>query len=505
MAWTEGYVSEINYTYGFYGELSPLKLTLATAIKAIHPPDLNEPFNYCELACGRGYTTNLLASCYPQAQFYANDFNPNHILEARKLAKSAGSQNVHFFDDSFTEFLYQDLPQFDFIVLHGIYSWITPENRQAIVEFIKKKLNVGGLVYVSYNALPGWAAAMPMQGLMLRHRKHSSEPILQCIEEALNLTERLIDTNAGYFVQNPALKPRYEGLKQQNRYYLVHEYFNEEWNSFYFDEVAQELDEAKLNFIGSANIIDYIDILNLTQEALTELNTIKDPIYKEVVRDFYINTQFRRDIFARGQVQMTPPEHTKIIENIRYALIVPPSTIKLDHTFAVGNVTLQKEIYEPICELLAESPATMKELHSHDTLKKNPINNIYQALMVLTAIGYAHPAVDDETCEYRQQFTNAFNIAVIERAIISDEMAYLASPLIGSGVGVSSIEQLLLLAVMQGEEGVDFVWGIYSSQNKKLIKDGKVLEKAEDNIAYIKEIAEDFYNNRLSILESLGI
>lgn len=505
MAWTEGYVAEINYTYGFYGELSPLKLTLATTIKAIHPFDTKQSFNYCELACGRGYTTNLLASCYPQAQFYANDFNPNHIVEAKKLATSAGSQNVHFFDDSFSEFLHQDLPQFDFIVLHGIYSWITPENRKAIVKFIKNKLKVGGLVYISYNALPGWAAAMPMQSLMLRHRKNSSEPILECIEEALNLTGRLIDTNASYFAQNPTLKSRYETLKQQNRYYLAHEYFNQEWNSFYFDQVVEELEEAKLNFIGSANFIDYIDIVNLRQEAQEELRKIKNPIYREVVRDFYLNTQFRRDIFGRGQLQMTPSEHIKIIENIRYALIVPPNIIKLDHTFPVGNVTLQKDIYEPICELLTASPLTMKELRNHPSLNQKSLNHIYQALMVLTALGYVHPAVDDETYEKRQQFTNAFNIAVIERALVSEEMNFLASPLIGNGIAVSPLEQLLLFAKYQNLDPVNFVWQIYSSQDKKFIKDQKVLQTPEENIAHLQEITKDFETNRFPILKSLGL
>lgn len=505
MAWNEGYVAEINYTYGFYGELSPLKLSLATALKSIHPPELNQPFNYCELACGRGYTTNLLASCYPQAQFYANDFNPNHIVEAQKLAQTADTKNVHFFDDSFKEFLDRDLPSFDFIVLHGIYSWISTENRQAIVEFIRKKLKVGGLVYLSYNALPGWAVAMPMQGLMMRYKKHSSEPILQSIENALHFTGKLIESNAGYFVQNPALKSRYEGLKSQNRHYLAHEYFNEEWNSFYFDQVAEELNEAKLNFVGSAQFIDYIDILNLSEQAVQELNQIKDPIYREVVRDFYVNTQFRRDIFARGKVPMTPQEHIKFIENLRYALIVPLKTIKLDHTFAVGNVTFQKEVYEPICKLLAESPLTMKEIHNHPSLNKMPINNIYQALIVLTGIGYIHPAVDDDTFEVRQESTKRFNLGVIEKALISEEMGFLASPLIGNAVAVSPVEQLLLLAKYQGEDGVKFVWQIFSNQGKKMIKDNKVLETPKENIAYLTELAQNFYLDRLPILEKLGI
>jgi len=259
MSWTEGYVLEVNYTSGFYGELSPLKLGLATLMKSIQPPDSGQEFTYCELACGQGFTTNILAATYPHAQFYANDFNPSHIATARDLAAKAGMKNILFFDDSFEEFLERDLPQFDFISLHGTYSWISAKNRQEIVNFIRRNLKVGGLVYISYNALPGWSAAMPMRALMLRHCQHSSEPILTRIEQALNFTGELLEANASYFDQNPILKNRYERLKEQNRYYLAHEYFNQEWNSFYFDEVAKELEDAKLKYVGSAHINDHID------------------------------------------------------------------------------------------------------------------------------------------------------------------------------------------------------------------------------------------------------
>ncbi len=115
---------------------------------------------------------------------------------------------------------------------------------------------------------------MPMQALMLRHGQHSSESILTRIEQALNFTGELLEANASYFVQNPILKSRYERLKDQNRYYLAHEYFNQEWNSFYFDEVAKELEDAKLKYVGSAHINDHIDMVNLSPAAQEKLAKI---------------------------------------------------------------------------------------------------------------------------------------------------------------------------------------------------------------------------------------
>ncbi len=505
MTWNEGYVTEINYTYGFYGELSPLKLALATTLKSVYPPNLNQSFNFCELACGRGYTTNLLASAYPHAQFYANDFNPSHIVEAKTLAEAAGTKNVHFFDDSFGEFINQDLPSFDFIVLHGIYSWITPANRQEIVNFIRQKLKVVGLVYISYNTLPGWAAAMPLQALMLKYRRHSSQLILESIEGALDFAGQLMSANAGYFTQNPTLKSRYDHLKGSNRHYLAHEYFNEQWNSFYFDQVVEELDFAKLRFVGSAQVIDNIDILNLTPPAQTLLSQIKDPIYREVIRDYFLNTQFRRDIFARGLLQITAVEQINVLNNIRYALIVPLSAVQLKHKFAAGEVALQEDIYMAICSTLSQSPLTMGELLRHPDTKQIQLNNLYQALIVLTGLGYIHPAVDDKTCTQRQKSTNGFNRTVQEKAFISEEMNYLASPLIGTGVAVNSLEQMLLLAKSKNDDPVKFIWEKFSQLGKKIVTNGKVLETPEENIAHLENISQDFFSNRFSILQKLGI
>ena len=505
MVWNEGYVAEVNYTYGFYGELSPLKLALASALKSIQTPNLVQSFNYCELACGRGYSTNLLAATYPQAQFYANDFNPSHIIEAKTLAEAAGTRNVHFFDDSFEEFIDQDLPNFDFIVLHGIYSWISPKNRQAITNFIRKKLKVGGLVYISYNALPGWSAAMPMQALMLRHGQKSSESILNRIEQALNFTGQLLEANANYFTQNPIVQKRLEGLKNQNRHYLAHEYFNEEWNSFYFDEVAKELEVAKLNFIGSAHLIDHVDAVNLSAVAQAQLTQISDPLFREVVRDFFLNTQFRRDIFGRGKLSLTAQEQLQEIQGTRFALVIAPANIKFEHQFILGEVKLQEEIYGPICTTLATESLTLGELQNHPQTQHITLNNLYQALLILIGVGYIHPAVNEVTRKQRQKSTDAFNAAVKTKALYSDEMNYLASPLIGTGVAVNRLEQLLLLAKSRQQSGPEFLWQVLSSQGKKVVTEGKTLETEEENLAYLRTAAEEFERDRLPVLTRLGI
>lgn len=505
MTWNEGYVAEINYTYGFYGELSPAKLSLAALLKSVQSPKPNQSFTYCELACGQGYSTNLLAATYPQSQFYATDFNPSQIAGAKALAEAAGNRNVHFFEDSFQEFLERDLPEFDFICLHGIYSWITPANRQAIVNFIRRQLKVGGLVYISYNALPGWAAAMPLRELIFRQGERSSEPIIPRIDQALDFAGKLLESNAGYFTQNPALKSRLEKLKEQDRHYLAHEYFCQDWHPFYFDQVVKELEVAKLNYVGSAHLLDHVDAVNLSSAAKEQLAQISDPIYREVVRDYFLNTQFRRDIFGRGILNLTAQERLQQLLQTHFALIVPLTSVQFEQQFPIGQATLQKNIYRPLCNVLASKNLTLSQLQTHEETKQIPLNNLFQALLVLIGLGYVHPAVDDKTCKQRQKSTDAFNAAVQARAIYSSDLNYLASPRLGTGVAVNRFEQLFLTAKARNQDLAQFVWQVLSSQGQQVVQEGKALATPAENLAYLKQKAEEFCSERLLLLQKLGI
>lgn len=306
--WTSGYVVDIDYTHGFYQELTPSLLAFLMLLQGIQPPDLGqEGLHYCELGCGQGFSANLLASANPHIQFHATDFNPGHIAGARALANSAKLPNVRFWDDSFADFLNRsDLPDFDFITLHGIYSWISVENRRAIVQFIAKRLKPGGIVYISYNAMPGWASMMPLRRLLVEHAESlgSSRSLPSRIESSLDFAARLQSLNSVYFANHPKLTDRLARLKRKNPNYLAHEYFNRDLTPFYFMDVAQELSEAKLTWVGPANAMETIDLLHLTQEQRQFLSEIDNPDLRQTVRDHIVDQQFRRDIFVKGPLPL---------------------------------------------------------------------------------------------------------------------------------------------------------------------------------------------------------
>jgi predicted nicotinamide N-methyase len=125
MDWTAGYVTEIEYTYGYYRELCPGLLRLACLSAGIAPPN-SKALNYLELGYGQGLSLNIHAAANA-GEFWGTDFNPVQTAHARAFAEASGS-NVKALNDSFAELSARsDLPEFDVIALHGIWTWISEE------------------------------------------------------------------------------------------------------------------------------------------------------------------------------------------------------------------------------------------------------------------------------------------------------------------------------------------------------------------------------------------
>ncbi len=116
--WTSGYVADIGYTFGYYTELNPLRIRLAFLNQGLAFPEIGTA---CELGFGQGLSTNIHAAA-STIQWSGTDFNPAQAAFAQELATASGA-NPLLVDNAFDEFLNRDdLPQFDYIGLHGIWS-----------------------------------------------------------------------------------------------------------------------------------------------------------------------------------------------------------------------------------------------------------------------------------------------------------------------------------------------------------------------------------------------
>lgn len=512
--WADGYVTDVDYTYGFYKEMAPSAIRLALAAAGFEAPPLDR-FTYCELGFGQGAGLNLLAAANPQGDFWGTDFNPAHAAGAEQLAHAAGLDNVHVFDDSFEQFGRRELPKFDYIALHGIYSWVSAANRRHIVEFIDRHLKVGGVVYISYNTLPGWTHALPLQGLLSQYVEHQtspSEPITERLEAALKLLGQMNEVPGSYFKATPQLGERIKALQGQNRKYLAHEYLNGHWNPMFFASVVDELSAARLSFAAHANPINCVDPLNHSKELQAILDTIRQPVFREVVRDLGINQTFRRDLFVRGPRRLSRPDQSQALTETGYALVAERKACALKIKTHVGEATLQAESYEPVLDLLAEGPKTGQQLLAHPAGQKLGAPRLFQVLIVLVGAAYVQPCLPVALREQAVASSRRFNDAVIARTLRGGEveLAYMASPQLGSGISVPRLSQLFMharrvLPAADVAQRAAWILDALRATGQGVVKDGKVLDSAEEAQAEIRARLEAWQTDALPLLRSLDI
>jgi SAM-dependent methyltransferase len=507
--WTEGYVADIVYTYGYYSELNPQRARFALLNKGVVPPDFQTA---CELGFGQGLSTNIHAAAGTCA-WWGTDFNPAQAGFASALA-SASKAAIRLYEDSFEEFASRtDLPDFDFIGLHGIWSWISDDNRRVIVDFIRRKLKVGGVVYASYNTLPGWSAMAPIRHLLTEHAERQSgagEPMVTRIDAALEFTHKLIEANPGYLRANPQIKERFGLLKGQNRHYLAHEYFNRDWHPMYFADAARLLSAAKINFAASAYLLDHMDRLALAADQSNFMASITDPMLRESVRDFMVNQQFRRDYWVKGARPMTAPQRLRALRGTSVVLTAPVGNVPKDVRTQAGLATLSANVRDFLLEQLGDhQPRSIEALESAGAARGVTLSNILEIIPILVGSGHIDIAQDDESMARAVPQAARLNAHLIDRANLGGEGTTLAAARTGGGLGLGRFQQMFLghaaKGVLEEQALAQEVWQTLTRQGQRLLRDGKPLESEQDNLAELQSQAKSFLSDVLPLCKSMGV
>ena len=507
--WTSGYVADIGYTYGYYGELNPLRARLALLNARLALPEVRTA---CELGFGQGISTNIHAAG-STTRWHGNDFNPSQANFAQRLAGSF-SNGPQLSDESFAEFcIRDDLPDFDYIGLHGIWSWVSDENRAIIVDFLRRKLKVGGVLYVSYNTQPGWAPMIPVRNLMAQHADTMAPAgagVAARVDGALAFAKKLWAANPAFARSNPQIEMRLKDLDGQGANYLAHEYFNRDWVPMSFADVAGWLAPAKLEFACSATYLEHLPNIHLTPEQSALLDELPDPVFRQCVRDFMVNQLFRRDYWVKGPCQLSHLECAEQLRAQRVVLTAPPESINMTIQGALGPATLSDAVYKPLLKVMGDHKVrSMGEIELALRESRITLPQLHQAAMVLADKGALAAVADEATIATARPQTEQLNRVLLDRARGSDDISYLASPVAGAGVRVSRFIQLFILAIQAGkstpEEWAAYVWAILKSQQQAVVKDGVALQGDHANLDELTKYATEFREHRLALLRALGV
>ncbi|BBK44961.1 hypothetical protein STVA_49810 [Allostella vacuolata] len=421
----------IPYTNLYFASLAPPVLRFIPLLHRFQagPAAGSDRFTYAEFGCGQGLSLLVMAAANPNATFYGIDFSPGHIARARRMADEAGLGNVVLLERAFEDMQPDDLPPLDFAVMHGVYSWIGPETRAALVGVLDRHVKPGGIVHVSYNTLTTWTNLLPIQKLLSEYAAQASGTPEERANKALDFLETLLASNAGHFREAKALAGWLKHTRSGDIRYVLHEYFVRHWEPTPHSTVAAHMEGAKLSFVGTCDVIDSIDRYVMAPEVAKIVAEIPAGPIRETASDLVRNNSFRRDVYVRGPVPMTAAEHQAQMAGTRFALVRRRDQCKLTLKFPVGQVELNAQAFDPLLDHLVQGPATVADLAR--TVGEKLDAGMIRRIVTLHAAGYIFPC---PTADADPAPSERFNRVLGREIAAGHGHAVLASPVLGGGV-----------------------------------------------------------------------
>ncbi len=308
------YVQDSTFQSGYIADQRPAVLSYVAASAGFVPPHPGSEFTYLELGCSSGVTLNGLAAANPQAHFVGIDFIEEHVVQARNAATAAHLENVQYHQADFRDFEQLNLPQVDFIAIHGAYSWLDPAAEDAVHAIVDKHLKEGGLFYVDYMVMPGKAPIAPIWQLMRNLTDSGYENSTQRASDGFEFLRSLVKADAKFFAQNPHAKQIFDVWDQALKAgpggarHLAHASLTDHWLPKYSCDVAATLQAFGLQFAGST-IFELNDLeLSLPRALRSEDHARLSVSQREMIKDFFHYTQQRQDVFVRSKSPAAPDD-----------------------------------------------------------------------------------------------------------------------------------------------------------------------------------------------------
>jgi SAM-dependent methyltransferase len=288
---------EVAYESHPFSQTHPARLAAAAHLLGLHPPDV-QTARVLELGCAAGGNLIPLAAYFPNAHFVGIDISGNQIEEGRQHIAALGLTNIELRRGSITEITPAD-GTFDYIISHGLYSWVSPEIANHVLRVSKQNLTDNGIAYVSYNVYPGWHMRKIARDLM---RFHTADIASQNdkIREARGILSTVTRYATGTY--GAVLESEREAVESGGDYYLRHEGLSEENNPVYFRDFSDHAGRHGLIYLSEADL-PFTALQSTTPAIASQIRRIAGDDYIKIQQymDFFLGRPFRMSLLVNSK------------------------------------------------------------------------------------------------------------------------------------------------------------------------------------------------------------
>ncbi|MCZ8393725.1 methyltransferase regulatory domain-containing protein [Achromobacter xylosoxidans] len=254
-----------------------------------------------ELGCAAGGNLIPFAIAHPDAEVIGIDLSPEQINAGREVAERLGLRNLDLRALSITD-IDDSLGKFDYIICHGVFSWVPPVVREAILRVCRDNLAPEGLAFISYNVYPGWKTSDILRDAMQLNSFSAATPAekLKKAKEMLGLLQHGLSPNN---LMREAISKAAQALSQQPDHYLFHEYLEMINSPCYFLEFVASIQQAGLAYVSDVQPEGSFpsNYGEATATAVAAMSGDADRVMREQYLDFAVGRPFRQSVLVHAE------------------------------------------------------------------------------------------------------------------------------------------------------------------------------------------------------------
>ena len=258
------------------------------------------------LELGSSFGGNIITQALynPEAEFVGVDLTAEQVKKGNEVIEKIGLKNIKLIEKNILD-INEDFGKFDYIIVHGVFSWVPDIVKEKIIKICNENLTEEGIAYISYNTYPGWKEPDKIREMMLYANKYFPEvsqgdkvqrgkAFISIVAEQMKIYTDVAEKKGDFIKQ-------IEGILNMQDYYVGHEQLENINDPMYLHEFVDMLRKENLQYISDVGLrLSIASVYNdSTIEKLQQLSQ-GDPVIKEQCLDYILDTKFRRSLICKG-------------------------------------------------------------------------------------------------------------------------------------------------------------------------------------------------------------